>query len=532
MNKLLKKISIIASLFAFLFTAACSDDIDPLVTSLETSRLFSPMNFSARVINQTQIRLTWNAVNNATGYTLEFYKMVSENDSILERKIENIDSNEVPYVATGFESETSYAIYLYATGKDIVASKTVRVVATTPAEQLFSPVDPNEITATSVVLHWTAGEEVDKIVLTPGDITHSVTSDEVAAGTATITDLTPETVYEARLTKAGKTRGTITFETLMDLGGAQPIYSGDDIKAILDAATDGAAFVIFPGTYELGDYVISKSLKLSGFRPNDKPVITVRFTCESTVSSLELKNLILVGGESSAGGLDNVFEAKANCDLTALTITDCEIAYYKKHLFYNNNSGVLGTVTLSGCYVHDVNYVPNGDSFTDGGGDFIDIRSGSLTSLSIQNTTFAKSAVRTFFRLTLSNPVNVSMTNCTIYKVCNLDGTTNNVGLFNIRGTGSTLEVRNCLLVGIGKEGATTTGMGAWCKQASNMVVSAPVYSKNYYYNCPNLWTGVYTNPASCDATEADPQFTDAENGNFHVENLDVNGIAGDPRWW
>jgi hypothetical protein len=530
MNKFLKKISIIASLFTVLFTAACSDDIDPLVTSLETSRLFSPLDFSTRVINKTQVRLSWKAVNGASGYKLEFYRLAG-GDSTLVKTIENINFNEVPYVVTGFDGETNYSVHLQATG-NIDASKRVRALFTTDPEQIFLPVDPDDITATSVVLHWMAGEEADEIILTPGNIRYAVTAGDIAAGEATISGLTAETAYTAIIQRNGKTRGTVTFETMIDLGGANAIYPEDNIKAILTAANEGDAFVIFPGTYELGDFVLSKSLKLMGLRPNDKPKITARITCESTVAYLELKNLVLVGGESSAGGLDNVFEAKAGCELSALTITDCEIAYYKKHFFYNNGSAVLGTINISGCYVHDVNYVPNGDTFTDGGGDFMDIRNGSLTSISIQNTTFAKSAVRTFLRFTLTNPVAVSMKNCTVYKVCNLDGTTNNVGLFNIRGAGSTLEVKNCLFVGVGKEGAATAGMGAWCKSAGNMVVDVPVYSKNYYYNCPNLWTGLYTSASSCDATEANPQFTDAENGNFHVGNLDVNGIAGDPKWW
>jgi hypothetical protein len=74
----------------------------------------------------------------------------------------------------------------------------------------------------------------------------------------------------------------------------------------------------------------------------------------------------------------------------------------------------------------------------------------------------------------------------------------------------------------------TNASSGNWCKNATNMKAT-PSYSKNVYYNCGNLWVGLYTNPSDCSATEVNPNFKDAASNDFTVQNVDVT--AGDPRW-
>ena len=57
-------------------------------------------------------------------------------------------------------------------------------------------------------------------------------------------------------------------------------------------------------------------------------------------------------------------------------------------------------------------------------------------------------------------------------------------------------------------------------------------YANNYYFNCPNLWGNLYKDNHSDVATELDPQFTDAANGDFTVQSQDLkDNQVGDPRW-
>ena len=75
--------------------------------------------------------------------------------------------------------------------------------------------------------------------------------------------------------------------------------------------------------------------------------------------------------------------------------------------------------------------------------------------------------------------------------------------------------------------------LGYWAKKSK--LKAEDSYSMNYYHNSPNLWdatNGAYTDPSKCSATELDPQFTDAANGDFTVGNAELKDIGiGDPRW-
>lgn len=87
------------------------------------------------------------------------------------------------------------------------------------------------LTASEVTLRWPAGQVATEIIITPNDVAaHRVTSDEIAAGAATIKNLKSETTYTATLKNGDKTRGTMVFTTLINLDGALPAYPGDNLQ--------------------------------------------------------------------------------------------------------------------------------------------------------------------------------------------------------------------------------------------------------------------------------------------------------------
>jgi hypothetical protein len=503
-------------MIAAVFVAGCSDDIDPLVTSLDTSRLFSPTGLEARVVSQTSVVLTWETVNGATSYNIQFYAK-NNNDSTLVKTISGVSFLEVPYTVPGFEGETDYSVLVQAVGNEIEPSKWIYAAFKTGTEQIFLPVDPDELQATQVTLHWTPGQTATEIVLNPGNIHHALTVSEIAAGAATITGLTGETTYEARLMNGTKTRGKLTFATLIDLGNATAINPGDDLVAILDAAGEGAEFVIFPGTYTLGSYALTKSVKLSGYKSNDKPLIYGQLACGAAVS-IELKSIIF-DGKTTETTYGQFFNATSGCDVSKLTLTDCEIRNYGNNFIYNNASGKFGSIQITDCYIHDIPGT---------GGDGIDFRGGTLGTLTVEKTTFAN-GFRTFLRMQAA--ANVAFKYCTFYKISCLDDG-NNHGLFRLSTAGSEFEVSNCLFVETGKVNPNNATVGNFCRQAANMQAPSPTYAKNFYFNCGNLWVGLYTDPAQCATKEANPGFADPANGNFHVSSLEIKDVAGDPRWW
>lgn len=512
MNKLKNIIYVLGLSIAFVLTG-CSDPDDEIL-SIDYDRLFSPTKVTARVVSRTNILMTWNKVKDAESYTIEVFANGDLNfDGTPVQTITGVTATT--YTVTGLEGETAYSIRIQAVATGIDNSNWISGTVKTDTEQIMQSVSDDDLQATAVTLRWTAGSEVTSIVLTPGDITHTVTAEEKAAGIATITGLTGETSYKATLYNGTKIRGSATFTTLIDLGDATGIYPGDDLVAILDAAADGDAFVIFPGEYDLGAYEITKSIKLSGYKSSDKPVIYGQLTCGSAVNFIELKSLTF-RGDREATKLAQFFNlSNAACDLKTLSLNDCDISNYGNQLIYNNVAGKIGDFIISGCIIHDIE---------GSGGDGIDFRGGTLGSMTVENTTFYN-AFRTFLRMqAAAGPI--SFTNCTFYKISNFDNG-NNHGLFRIA-NGDTFSVINCLLVETGNATSAVATAGNFCRQESNMKASTS-YSKNIYYSCYNLWTGLYTNPSQCSATEADPQFADPAKGDFTVGNILVT--AGDPRW-
>lgn len=520
MNKLIKRFIYIVVIPVAIIASGCTDDIDPEITSLEVSRLFSPVDLEARVVNQTSVRLVWNEVKKAQHYNIEVHQNATENYSGTPFKsVTGVLFDQLPYIIPGFAGETTYSVRVQAVGEGISDSKWTSTTFTTSAEQILFPVNPDEVTATGVTIRWPAGETATTITFNPGNIVHTVTSGEIAAGVAVVSGLESETSYTARLMNGTATRGIVTFTTLIDLGGANPIYPEDDLRGILDAAEEGAAFVIFPGEYILGSYAITKSVKLSGYRPNEKPVIYGQLSCGAAVASIELKDLDFRGNEDPATLLGQFFNTTSGCNLTLLSIDGCEISHYANNFIYNNAAGTYGTISIRNSYVYNI---------VGGGGDGIDFRGGVISTLFVENTTFAN-GFRNFLRMQVA--CDVTFKNCTFYKVAIVNNSNNN-GLFRMnKPEGRSFNVSNCLFVATGVENPASPQVGNFCRQDSYMVES-PVYLKNNIFGCHNLLVGLYTSAAQISATELDPGFVNPDNGNFTVTNEDLKfqGI-GDPRW-
>lgn len=502
---------------ATMFVACSDDDLEP-IEEIQFSRTLSPIGLEAFIRTQTTIELRWVPREGVQTYVVEFAADSLEFNTIIFT--DEVSPQDLPYQAT-FEGETLYSARVKAVGPGTTSdSKWSAIAIRTAAENIFFPITEADLTATEATLKWPAGAEVTHITITPGNTQHTLSADEKAAGEATIEGLTGETTYTAKLMNNTKTRGTATFTTLIDLGGALAINPGDDLVAILDGAEDGASYVIFPGEYELGSYAVTKSVKLSGYLASDKPIIRGQFVCGAAVVSLDLKNLIFRGDEDAAAYIGQFLNtSSSSCNLTTLTIDNCEIRGYKDHLIYNNQSGTYGTITITNTLVNDIQGA---------GGDGVDFRGGNLGTLKVENSTFSN-GFRNFLRMQVA--ANVSFKNCTFYKVSIIDNTNNN-GLFRMnKSAGGTFEVRNSLFVETGVQNPAAAQAGNFVRQDSYMV-DAPVYDNNNVHSCYNLLVGLYTTAAAIDATELDPGFVNAAGGDFTVTNQTIiDNNIGDPRW-
>mgnify|MGYP003364319504 CR=1 FL=1 len=499
--------------------SSCSD-IDP-VHSLELSRVLSPTNLSVRVRNSVNLELSWDAMDKATSYTVEVYQgETAEGTPVFTQEGINTDTYTVK---AGLLGETVYYVQVKAVGEGIADSKWTGMKVTTDAEQIFKAVDATEITHHSAVIRWTDGmmtsaDAGNKVIVTPvsdasAALEYTVTSEDVNNGYVTIDGLTQDTQYQAVMKRGSVTRGTVNFKTRIDTGDMIPIDEGANLVEELAKAKDGDAFVLLGSSYTLTeDFELTKSISLTSIDPTNKPTISGgRFIFSSEIASFSMSN-IKVDVENNYG---NFIEAKGG-SLGSLTLEGCEIKNTNNNMIYSNAAANFGTITVNNCIISNIG---------DGGDGVFDIRKGTVASVTLTNSTITD-VKRTFIRIEVAT--DFTMTNCTLYNVATVDNA-NNRGLFSLA-KGKTLKVENCLFYGIGLATPTNVNSGVWGR--SDKMKATATYANNYYFNCPNLWSNLYKGDYSSVATELDPQFTDAANGDFTVQSQDLkDNQVGDPRW-
>lgn len=499
--------------------SSCSD-IDP-VHSLELSRVLSPTNLSVRIRNSVNLELSWDAMDKATSYTVEVYQgETAEGTPVFTQEGINTDTYTVK---AGLLGETVYYVQVKAVGEGIADSKWTGMKVTTDAELIFKAVDAAEITHHSAVIRWTDGmmtsaDAGNKVIVTPvsdasATLEYTVTSEDVNNGYVTIDGLTQDTQYQAVMKRGSVTRGTVNFKTRIDTGDMIPIDEGANLAEELAKAKEGDAFVLLGSSYTLTeDFELKNSISLTSINPTNKPTISGgRFIFNSDVASFSMSNIIF-DVENNYG---NFLEAKGG-SLGSLTLEGCEIKNTKNNMIYSNAGGKFGTITINECIISNIG----------GSGDgVIDVRNGNLTSVTITKSTITN-VQRTFIRIEV--PTAFTMKNCTLYKVSTLDHKDNR-GLFSLA-KGNTLNVENCLFYGIGLESPQNGNSGVWGR--SDKMKATATYANNYYFNCANLWNGLYKDDHSSVATVCDPQFADAANGDFTVQSQDLkDNQVGDPRW-
>ena len=501
--------------------ASCSDVADE-ITSIVYNRNFSPTSVEAKVRNRTNIELSWNLGDGVTNYNVEVYANDSLTFAGSPVQSFSVAPDEVPVLIKGLEGETHYSFRVQATdGNASRDSKWSTAYAKTEAEQIFKNVAEEDIKGTSVTLRWTVGEKAATIVLTPGDIVYNVTDDDIAAGAATVTGLTPETEYTALLKSAtGKTRGTITFKTGIDLADTDILVkAGDDIAAAIKDAPEGYRLIVEPGEYGIateeaafgGSITISKQLTIKGLRQNEHPVIKGRFKVEAPFAV----DQVTLDGTGTDGG--QCFDFTAEGEVESLTVTNSEVKNYTKGFFYINKAVLVNTITIDGNIISNIEC---------DGGDLFDCRKGGYNKFDLKNNTIYNSAKgRDFVRMDdasksiAATPV-ITIDHNTIVGACN-DAAKR---ILYVRFAGNTINFTNNIVA---------SSVGNFSNQKNT---AEPTFSNNIYFEADGFVTaGTNANALFVDAagTTADPQFKDAANGDFTIGNDNVKDKkAGDPRWY
>ena len=505
-----------------LTTALCAvgcSDVQDEITSLNTERNFSPINITATVRNKTNVELSWTKSSKVDTYTVELFA----NDSLsfagtAVKTIEGITVDDLPYTVTDLDGETRYSARVKALSSTKEDSKWSGVTFKTDAEQIFYAVADEDRAATSVTLRWPAGQSADVITLTPGDITHTITAAEIAAGAATIEGLTSETTYTAVMKRGTKTRGTVKFTTLVDLGGATQVNPGDDFATMVANAADGASFAFMPGDYKLGKVSFTKNVSIKAAK-TEQPVLYMLVSIEDNIS-VTIENVVLdgtaVNSETGANGDQALQFNGSNSVYGDVTVTNSTIRNWVKGiLYFNTTAGYANSITFDNNVMYNIECT---------GGDFFDCRVGTGKTVNFTNNTVYNScAARDFIRID-DNSANVAVTpvinvsNNTLYAVANNSGKR----LLYVRWANNDITFANNIV-------ANTAGY------FTNQKATNITWKNNDYFSADGCLTNSTSNAKVDDsgtALQLDPQFKDAANGNFTVGNqavIDAN--VGAPRW-
>ncbi len=502
--------------------ASCSDAPEEL-TEASYDRLFSPTELTTSVRSRVNCVVSWNEVTNATSYVLELYQGSDANGTLVSTD----EVTTTSYTYEGLNGDTDYFVRVKAVGENITESKWVEATFSTDTEQIFETVANSDIQATQVTLRWPAGEVADTITLTPGNIIYEITDEDIANGSATITDLDPETDYTAVMTRDGVVRGTITFSTPINIGTATAIYPGDDIVDILENAEEGASFAFYPGTYvvpssgesaDVGSLEISAKISITAADRDDLPVFNGRIQLKAG-ASLTASYMIFDG--TGSDGQAFVFSESGTFE--GLNLSNCEICNYTTGFYYVSSSyaAQISAITIDNCLIHDIEC---------SGGDMFDSRAGYIESLTLTNSTIWNScASRDFIRMDDSSSSYSGISPVITIDHCTIDGCSNNSSrrLLYVRFSGNSIRFTNNIVSNM-----PDCGRGF----SDNSSTSTPTFSNNNYWNTANLVSddGGSARFYDTSGTTLDPEYADAENGDFTLGNEDLiynaNGI-GDPRW-
>lgn len=531
MNKIFKRISYVLGMACALFTFASCSAPDDELTSVEFDRLFAPTNLEFRV-NQVDVTATWGCISEADTVTY-LAELFNDGGALAFQgdPVATYTSSSRSVLMEGLDGATTYSFRVKAVGQ-VKESNWATGTFQTATEQIMEAVATEDVGGTYVTLRWPAGEEAATIEVVPttdastNTVNYTVTADDIANGYAYIEGLTPETDYTATMYSAsGAIRGQRTFTTTIDTGNMTVLHEGataDDLIAAIAADDGRGIFLMDALDLELGDFTIDKSITIAG-NPAAISTLRVKIGVATAVSSITLTNLKLDGSATATQDMrGNFLELTDGAgNLGTLTLNSCEITGYEKNFIYNNKDATIGDIVINNCYIHD--------GFLTGG-DGIDLRGGTLASLNVTNTTFAN-AFRTFLRGQATVSGNITFDHCTFYNLCNNDTGSNNSGLFRITDAkNSTFTVTNSIFYAIGNDQCSGNA-GVWAR-TDGMKVSRETYDGNYWFSSPNLWGKLHADDNASVATEADPQFVDAANGNLTPQDEDmVYYGAGDPRW-
>ncbi len=543
----------VAFMSASLFFVSCKDDDDP---EEKEKYIYTPSALAVSLTDANEASFTWNdnTATDADHYVFELYKGTSEAGTLV------IDEDiDVATMAYDYSEALYSGIEYFARVKGAAAADDLETEDSDWATLSFTATlldlsedfQDGDVNATEVTIRWTAGSTATSIVYTDGETekTYEVSSTDVTNGYATITGLTENTSYTAKLYNGEGVIGEYAFMT--DIEGGVSVISDAELATAITNAIDGDIIVLETtetDTYTLTDATISANITIRGRNESSIPTVKLSLTMAESFGGLELMYLNIDGNSE----IDNMISLAAHaddCDAAIfqnwgsqfvggdISIVDCEIHNYNWHILNapNESYQTVANYTIEGCIIGNVGGAlvktrlwssPGYCSIGDGN----PFRGSAVLNTVVNNSTLYNVATASetgLFTLgdtqwSLSGVEStITLTNSTVYNV------SPNYMIFNTTygklDTEGEVTVSNCLFAEI--TDCVTSN--------SSQVQNALLFESNEYSNAASLIIdGDYTKKNSktlfdTAGSEVTATFTDAANGDFTVTGATV----GDPRW-
>lgn len=547
---------------------------DAEIDTLDYSRALQPLNFTAAVDRETgyDVNFSW-TVAEKTDYVLSIQEVNEEGAAIgspIEEEILAADA-ETPYKVT-LTPERIYKATLQAfsaTNPNLPGSL---LVEAGPVETYYvmESLNPELVTRTmnSITVKWTNDDgdatQLSKIEAVPLDAASGaakgsveIDAETLAAGEATVGNLTPSTQYVVTLYYSKSTRGGVTAWTAPDTEGMTLVKNSAELmQALTDGATKiavkaGEKYVLeFSGTNPLSGW--KGDLELVGVLGDDGSMPVIRgFELESWCGTdaangatgiYRFENIVFEG--TGVGNDEFLFRtgegADAKVSIESVAVLNCELYNYVSGVVFTSSKtaeATIGTIRLEGLYIHD---------FLNAGGDLIDFRIGTVNTLTIRNNTIIDAGRAFLFSDVNANFSTIEISNNTLNRV----GLTNTrKGIIGVRTAVPTFTLNKNLFL---NEYSTSETVRLIHENANAQI---PSMSGNYFYNICYNSTGdenyagadFFTTKIGNNATAvnkdlclsgggkvltSDPCVKSSRN-KMELTNSEVAANeVGDPRWW
>lgn len=532
------------ALFFGFAVSSCTDDNDWGVDKSH-DRLFATTSDKISVettdAEPTQATVTFSAVPDAEYYIIEVSKdslydeveMGGANAKVFEARA-NEGSSASTYVVTLTNLDSSSEYYLriksMAEGKNDSKWSYYKDgdCFKTKSEQIITSVVPG---SKDVTVNFKPGYTVDMayIYTSETDSTGTaVTSAEVEAGVITIDGLTPQTKYTVALYNGKIKRGYATFTTTEAYPDGYEIITladGDDINAVLTAATSDKVVLVFPQgmsyTFPLNsEGGISststtipdniKSVYFWGAAGAEKPTFTAKgLNCTGDKDLIRFYNLNLVNASSSS---DYIINESSGVNIESVEIEKCNISKTRGVVrIQNTNAGSMNNVTVTDCVLTDI-------------GSYGVFNAKGMGKVAAKAITISKTTINGLNASAIINTqqsgVKITVDQCTFYN-CVQGGKS----YFDVNKlTDITPEVTNTIIGPYYAVAEGTTVKG--CSVKGQITFSSTYYTSDFG------WNDGYELGEMIDATAAQ-LFVDPANGDFTIQGTyrGIYGAYGDPRW-